>query len=64
MLAQDKCDEAAKAAIEFEEILGKGNYFLEIRSTVSTLKSAFESRWSIFRNEQACRSSRPTTRIT
>ncbi|HEU4507013.1 MAG TPA: PHP domain-containing protein, partial [Pyrinomonadaceae bacterium] len=31
MLAQDKCDEAAKAAIEFEEILGKGNYFLEIQ---------------------------------
>src|SRR5215211_6945960 len=30
-LAQDKCDEAAKAAIEFEEILGKGNYFLEIQ---------------------------------
>ena len=31
MLAQDKCDEAAKAALEFEEILGKGNYFLEIQ---------------------------------
>ena len=31
MLAQDKCDEAAKAAHEFEEILGKGNYFLEIQ---------------------------------
>jgi DNA polymerase III subunit alpha len=31
MLAQDKCEEAAKAAIEFEEILGKGNYFLEIQ---------------------------------
>jgi DNA polymerase III subunit alpha len=31
MLAQDKCDEAAAAAIEFEEILGKGNYFLEIQ---------------------------------
>ena len=31
MLAQDKCDEAARAAIEFEEILGKGNYFLEIQ---------------------------------
>jgi len=30
-LAQDKCDEAAKAAVEFEEILGKGNYFLEIQ---------------------------------
>jgi len=30
-LAQDKCEEAAKAAIEFEEILGKGNYFLEIQ---------------------------------
>src|SRR6476660_427482 len=30
-LAQDKCDEAAKAAIEFQEILGKGNYFLEIQ---------------------------------
>ncbi|HLA09933.1 MAG TPA: DNA polymerase III subunit alpha [Pyrinomonadaceae bacterium] len=31
MLARDKCDEAAAAAIEFEEILGKGNYFLEIQ---------------------------------
>ena len=31
MLAQDKCEEAAKAALEFEEILGKGNYFLEIQ---------------------------------
>jgi len=31
MLAQDKCDEAARAAVEFEEILGKGNYFLEIQ---------------------------------
>ncbi len=31
LLAQDKCDDAAKAAIEFEEILGKGNYFLEIQ---------------------------------
>src|SRR5499433_1949710 len=31
MLAQEKCDEAAKAAHEFEEILGKGNYFLEIQ---------------------------------
>ena len=30
-LAQEKCDEAAKAAIAFEEILGKGNYFLEIQ---------------------------------
>ncbi len=31
MLARDKCDEAAAAAVEFEEILGKGNYFLEIQ---------------------------------
>src|SRR5713101_7957166 len=31
MLAQEKCDEAAAAALEFEEILGKGNYFLEIQ---------------------------------
>lgn len=30
MLLQDKFDEAARAALEFEEILGKGNYFLEI----------------------------------
>ena len=30
-LAQEKCDEAAAAAIEFQEILGKGNYFLEIQ---------------------------------
>jgi DNA polymerase-3 subunit alpha len=31
MLARERCDEAASAAIEFEEILGKGNYFLEIQ---------------------------------
>ncbi len=31
MLARDKFDEAASAAIEFEDILGKGNYFLEIQ---------------------------------
>src|SRR4029079_14188282 len=31
MLARDKCDEAAAAAIEFEEIMGKGNYFLEMQ---------------------------------
>ncbi|HEY6190107.1 MAG TPA: DNA polymerase III subunit alpha [Pyrinomonadaceae bacterium] len=31
MLARDCFDEAAAAAIEFEEILGKGNYFLEIQ---------------------------------
>ncbi|MBC8029350.1 MAG: PHP domain-containing protein, partial [Pyrinomonadaceae bacterium] len=29
-LARDDFDGAAKAAIEFEEIMGKGNYFLEI----------------------------------
>lgn len=31
MLAREKFDEAAAAALEFEEILGKGNYFLEIQ---------------------------------
>src|SRR5258705_1344436 len=31
MLAKERCDEAAAAALEFEEILGKGNYFLEIQ---------------------------------
>jgi DNA polymerase III subunit alpha len=31
MLARDACDDAAAAAVEFEEILGKGNYFLEIQ---------------------------------
>ena len=31
MLARENCDEAAAAAIEFEEIMGKGNYFLEIQ---------------------------------
>jgi DNA polymerase-3 subunit alpha len=31
MLAREKCDDAAAAALEFEEILGKGNYFLEIQ---------------------------------
>ncbi len=29
-LLQDKFDEAARAALEFEEIFGKGNYFLEL----------------------------------
>src|SRR5262245_2839224 len=31
LLLRDKFDEAARAAIEFEEILGKGNYYLEIQ---------------------------------
>jgi DNA polymerase III subunit alpha len=31
MLARERCDEAAQAAVEFEEILGKGNYYLEIQ---------------------------------
>jgi DNA polymerase III subunit alpha len=31
MLARERCDEAAQSAIEFEEILGKGNYYLEIQ---------------------------------
>ncbi|MDQ1728107.1 MAG: polymerase subunit alpha, partial [Pyrinomonadaceae bacterium] len=31
LLARDQCDEAAAAAVEFEEIMGKGNYFLEIQ---------------------------------
>jgi DNA polymerase-3 subunit alpha len=31
MLARERCDEAAAAALEFEEILGKGNYYLEIQ---------------------------------
>jgi len=31
LLLRDKFDEAARAALEFEEILGKGNYFLEIQ---------------------------------
>lgn len=30
LLLQDKFDEAAHAALEFEEIFGKGNYFLEL----------------------------------
>jgi len=30
-LARDKFDEAAAAAVAFEEIMGKGNYFLEIQ---------------------------------
>lgn len=30
-LAREKFDEAAAAAVEFEEIFGKGNYFLEIQ---------------------------------
>src|SRR6266480_6001454 len=31
LLARDCPDDAAKAALEFEEIMGKGNYFLEIQ---------------------------------
>jgi DNA polymerase-3 subunit alpha len=31
LLAQDRVDEAAAAALEFQEIFGKGNYFLEIQ---------------------------------
>ena len=31
MLARERFEEAAQAAVEFEEILGKGNYFLEIQ---------------------------------
>jgi DNA polymerase-3 subunit alpha len=31
MLARDNCDEAAAAAVQFEEVMGKGNYFLEIQ---------------------------------
>jgi DNA polymerase III subunit alpha len=31
LLARDRFDEAATAALEFEEIMGKGNYFLEIQ---------------------------------
>jgi DNA polymerase-3 subunit alpha len=31
LLLRDKFEEAARAALEFEEILGKGNYYLEIQ---------------------------------
>ncbi|MBK9315487.1 MAG: PHP domain-containing protein [Acidobacteria bacterium] len=31
LLLRDKFDEAARASLEFEEILGKGNYYLEIQ---------------------------------
>src|SRR5215813_436808 len=31
LLSQDRIDEAAQQAFEFEEILGKGNYYLEIQ---------------------------------
>jgi DNA polymerase III subunit alpha len=31
LLAKGACEEAASAALEFEEILGKGNYYLEIQ---------------------------------
>src|SRR5436309_12989322 len=31
LLARDRFDDAAAAAIEFQEIMGKGNYFLEIQ---------------------------------
>ncbi|MCI0400000.1 MAG: PHP domain-containing protein [Gammaproteobacteria bacterium] len=31
LLLQDRFDEAARAALEFQEILGKGNYYLEIQ---------------------------------
>jgi len=39
LLAKDRFDEAATTASEFEEILGKGNYYLEIRTTASKLSS-------------------------
>lgn len=31
LLLRDKFDEAARAAIEFQDILGKGNYYLEVQ---------------------------------
>src|SRR5215467_3067717 len=31
LLLQDKFDDAARAALEFQDILGKGNYYLEIQ---------------------------------
>jgi DNA polymerase-3 subunit alpha len=31
LLLQDKFDDAARAAVEFQDILGKGNYYLEIQ---------------------------------
>ena len=31
LLSQDRVDDAAKAALEFQDIFGKGNYFLEIQ---------------------------------
>src|SRR6476646_9229939 len=31
LLAQDRFDDAATQALEFQDILGKGNYFLEIQ---------------------------------
>jgi len=31
LLAQDRFDEAAAASLEFQDIMGKGNYFLEIQ---------------------------------
>jgi len=32
LLLTDKSDEAAKQAVEFQDILGKGNYFLEVQN--------------------------------
>ena len=31
LLAQERFDDAARAALEFQEIMGAGNYFLEIQ---------------------------------
>ena len=45
MLARDNCDEAAAAALEFEEILGKGNYFLEIQEHGLRRREEFASLW-------------------
>jgi DNA polymerase-3 subunit alpha len=43
MLARDRFDDAAAAALEFQEIMGgKGNYFLEIQDHGWKLKSASE----------------------
>jgi DNA polymerase-3 subunit alpha len=59
-LAQEKCEEAAKAAIEFEEILGKGNYFLEIQEHGLEPQQRIRKNLVELSKRTACRLSPPT----
>jgi DNA polymerase III, alpha subunit len=64
LLAQEKCDEAAAAAIEFQEILGKGNYFLEIQEHGLDAQRRIRKSWLNSQPERECHSSRQTMLTT